>query len=441
VSSRARMGKEPGANTGAWLPMRLVGVRLYGPVRVWLALVCQLGALGAVGCSSRPFAGASADAAADASSAPFVVTQHLPGGTDSYRCSYLVVSNVDTFLAGASHVATTGMHHVLLFRTDLTSIPDGGTSLVDCYAGPSSPMRHMRGEVYGSQARSGSFAFPAGVGLPLRAGEVLLLQGHFSNPRATDIDATVQLTLTTASQGITTSAGVFFFNDPFVDIPAGAFSKASMRCLLPSDITVVSVSSHDHALAQSVSAFLDPPVGPSAPTPFYAGLDAANPLPLQASVPAGAGSRIRFTCVYQNVNGTGEVLQGLDVHNEMCVLSGAYYPALNPDVESCALAPDDFGTGAASCSQTLACVSACPAGTEPPADLGLSSTPNVDPCWQRCVVASCADASALLFALERCTQSHCAAECGMPASASCASCRMVQCPRETSACASDACGG
>jgi hypothetical protein len=300
----------------------------------------------------------------------------------------------------------------------------------------------MRGEIYGSQVRSGSFAFPAGVGLPLRAGEVLLLQGHFSNPGATDIDATVQLTLTTATQGITTSAGVFFFNDPFVDIPPGTFSKASMRCLVPSGVTLASVSSHDHALGQNVSAFLDSPAGPPATTPFYAGLDAANPLPLQASVPVEAGSRIRFTCTYQNLAGTLEILQGLDLHaSEMCVLSGTYFPAGNPDMESCALAPDGFGTGTATCSQTLACVNGCQAGTVPPADLGLSSTPNIDPCWQRCVVASCAGASAVLFALERCLQTRCAAECAAPSSASCGACQTAQCSGEATACASDSCGG
>ena len=413
-------------------------------MRVWLALVGGVAVFWTAGCSSRPLAGPIADAAPapDAPGSQFTMNQHVATGADLYVCSYVMASSVDTFVVGASHVATKGTHHFLVFRTDLASIPDGSSSSLDCYAGPSSPMSHMRGEIYGSQARTGSFAFPAGVGLPLRAGEVLLLQGHFSNPAGPDLDVTAQLTLTTTTHGITTSAGVFFFNDPFVDIPAGAFSKASMRCLVPSDVTLLSVSSHDHARAQSVSAFVDPPASPRATTPFYAGLNAANPLPLQATIPVLAGSRIRFTCTYENVTGTAEVLQGLDVQaNEMCVLSGAYYPALDPAVEVCALAPDDFGTGTATCAQTLACVNSCPAGTAPPANLGLSGTPNVDPCWQRCVVSSCADASALLFALQRCAQTQCAAECMLPSSAACASCQTAQCPREATACASDACNG
>jgi hypothetical protein len=413
-------------------------------VRVSLALLWELATIGATaGCSASSSAGhAGAAGDADTGSPLFTVAQHVAAGTDVYRCAYVVASAVDTFLVGASHVATPGTHHVLVFRTDLSSIPVGGDAPADCYAGPSSPMRHMRGEVYGSQARTGSFAFPASVGLPLRGGEVLLVQVHFLDAGAKDIDASVDLVLATSPQGISTSAGVFFFDDPFIDLAPGALGRASMRCLVPSDITIVSASSHDHARAQTVAAFLDPPAGAPATRPFYSALDAANPLPLQASIPVAAGSRVRFACSYQNVGGTAEVLQGLDIQaTEMCVLSGAYYPVMNTRAELCALAPDDFGTGAATCTQTLACVNACPAGTAPPADLGLSTTPNVDPCWQRCVVASCGDASAPLLSLERCAQTRCITECAAPSSNPCAACQAAQCPVESSACASDTCGG
>jgi hypothetical protein len=300
----------------------------------------------------------------------------------------------------------------------------------------------MRGEVYGTQARSDSFAFPAGVGLPLRAGEVLLAQVHFFDAGASDIDASVQVSMTTAVDGVTTRADVFFFNDPFIDIPAGASSQASMRCLFPSDVTILSASSHGHGHTQGVAAFLDPPGGPPGTMPFYAGLDAANPLPVQANIPVAAGSHLRFTCKYQNALGTNEVFQGLDYNaDEMCVLSGAYYPALDAGVESCSLAPDEFGNGTATCGQTVACANACPSGSAPPPDLGLSSTPNVDPCWQRCVAASCRDASALVFALERCILAHCGTECAVPSADACSACQAAQCQAESTACVSDTCAG
>jgi hypothetical protein len=405
-------------------------VRLFAPLSFAAALAA------ACGCSSS-----SGSSPAPAPS--FAVVELLAPGSDVYQCTYVVPSATAAFVTGVAHVATPGLHHVLVFRTDLSAMPVGDGAPMDCFAGPSSPMVHMRGEVYGSQASFGSLEFPAGVGLPIAAGEVLLVQVHFQNATANDIDANVSLTFTTTASGISTNAGVFFFDDPFVDVPPGALAAASMRCLVPNDVTLVTAASHDHARAQSVAAFIDPPTGPPASLPFYSALDAANPLPLQASVPVAAGSRLRFDCKYQNVNGTQEYLQGLDeVNDEMCVLSGAYYPALPREVESCALDPDEFGTGTANCAATWSCVSACAAGSAPPADLGLSSAPDVDPCWQRCVVASCPATSAPLFALERCVQSSCAADCASPAADACAACQAAACPSESTACASDpSCGG
>ncbi|HEY4012697.1 MAG TPA: hypothetical protein VGM06_05140 [Polyangiaceae bacterium] len=393
--------------------------------------------------------GAAGGCSSGAPSAPppnpsFVVEDDVVAGSDVYQCSYVVPSAAAAFVVGVSHVATRGVHHVLVFRTDLSSVPMGaGAAPVDCFAGSSSPMVHMRGELYGSQALFGSLDFPADVGLPVSAGEVLLVQVHFQNATATDIDANVSVTFTLAASGISTNAGVFFFDDPFIDVPAGAFGSASMSCLVPNDITLLTAASHDHARAQSVAAYIDPPGGPPAPIPFYSALDAANPLPLQASVPVAAGSRLRFVCKYANVDGTQEYLQGLDEQNdEMCVLSGAYYPPLPPDAETCALAPEDFGTGTADCATTWSCVSACAAGTAPPADLGLSTAPDVDPCWQRCVVASCPATSTPLFALVRCVQSNCAAECASLASDACVACQAAACPSESSACTGDPpCGG
>ncbi|MBV9948268.1 MAG: hypothetical protein JOZ69_15555, partial [Myxococcales bacterium] len=238
-------------------------------------------------------------------------------------------------------------------------------------------------------------------------------------------------------------AGVFDFDDPFIDVPPGALGQAAMRCLVPSDITIATASSQDHAHAQSVAAYLDPPGGPPATTPFYTGLNAANPLPLQASVPVPAGAHLRFACAYQNVTGTSELLRGDDYQaEETCALSGTYYPRMDAAAETCALAPDGFGVGSATCGQTLACVNACAPGSAPPADLGLGQGGGgVDPCWQRCVVQSCADASAPLFTLLGCSRANCAAECADPASPACVTCQSDHCPGDSSACAANACGG
>jgi len=270
----------------------------------------------------------------------------------------------------------------------------------------------------------------------------LLLQVHFVNASAQDIDARADVTFSTVTQGISTQAGVFFYEDPFIDIPAGAAGQASMRCIVPNDITILSVSSYGHARLQNLSAYIDAPSNPPAARPFFTSLGAANPLPIQASIPISAGSHVRVACAYQNEQGASDIFEGLDYRgDEMCVLSGTYYPVMSVAAESCALTPDEFGTGTSTCSQALACAVACPSATTPPADFGLLGTPQVDPCWQKCVAASCSATSALLFALERCSQANCSTACAAPASADCTTCQAAMCPSETSGCASDICGG
>jgi hypothetical protein len=416
------------------------GLTILHAVRVALVLMLGLAAAETLGgCSSSP---RLSDGGADSGIATPALTlsEHVPAGQDLYRCAYLVASTADAFLTAVSHTATEGGHHVLLSRTDLAAIPDSGSRPVDCFADPSNPMQHMRAAIYGSQARAGSFAFPAGVGLPVRGGEVLLAWVHFINPGSAALDASEGVTLTSTTQGVPVAAGAFFFNDPFIDVAVAATSRAAMRCLIPNDITVIDVLPHTHARALTFAAFLDAPPSPPANTPFYYSADPTSPLPPTAPIVVAAGSRLRFTCTYQN-RASQAYFQGLDdLTAEMCAFSGIYYPALSGQAESCALAPDGFGTGTATCAQALACVSACPAVTVPPSDFVGTASPGIDPCWQQCIVASCPSASAPLLALEQCAQGNCTAPCMQPASAACAACQSAQCAAQSNACASDPCG-
>src|ERR1019366_1223651 len=129
---------------------------------------------------------------------------------------------------------------MLLFTTDYTSIPAGADQVQDCYEGASSNvMSHIRGLMYGGQTPTGTEDFPPGVGLVTSPSQILLFQVHYLNSTAAPLDAEVNVHLTLDSgTDVTTNAGVLFFYDPFIDVPAGAMAKASMRCLIPRDITL-----------------------------------------------------------------------------------------------------------------------------------------------------------------------------------------------------------
>jgi hypothetical protein len=388
--------------------------------------------------------GAGADAPDDGD-APLAVTMAatVAPGSDVYRCKYVamppVAAGATAFFVGATHAYGAGAHHVLVFRTDLTAVPPGQDAERDC-ATPDDVMPHARAQIYGAQAKTGAFAMPDGVGLPLAAGEVLLVQVHYLNATASALDAQVSLSLRTRLAGITQRAGAFFFADPFVDVGPAQQGRAAMRCAIPHDATLLAVSGYAHARAIDFSAFVDPAAGPKATSPFYRAPGSANPLPLQGNVPVAAGNAVRFACTFDNTRGTTEVLGGpRSDADEACVLSGLYVPELGADVDACRTAPGGFGTGAATCAQARTCTGACPVGSAPPADLGLGSGAAADPCWQRCVVASCSDASQLLFAERACLAASCASACAAGPSAACTACAQASCAKEVSACDADAC--
>jgi hypothetical protein len=214
-----------------------------------------------------------------------------------------------------------------------------------------------------------------------------------------------------------------------------------MRCKAPAGVTVLTTVGAARERATGFEAFVDPPTG-AGPNPYYHAPGWADPLPLTANVPISSGSRLRFVCTYDNPS-SAPYLQGSDAStSEQCILSGLYYPDQGDDFGYCSAGADAFGTGAKTCAATRSCVESCPASGAPPPGLGLGGKPAVDDCWQRCIAASCPDASGRLFALETCVDSQCAAQCSGDdgrGSDACASCTSARCTSESAACEEDRC--
>lgn len=326
---------------------------------------------------------------------------------------------------------------MLLFTTDLTSVPAGEDGLRDCYESGGSMMSHIRGLMYGAQTPTGETKMPDGVGLPYKAGAVLLFQSHYLNAGASDIDAQVDVHLASVADGITNRAGVLFFYDPFIHVPAGGKARAGMGCTIRKDITLISAASHYHKRGVDYAAYVDSPSGVAGNTPFYTSTDWDHPTTLDASMSIAAGSRIRFGCGYDNSGGTSEYFQGQSADtDEMCMFIGTYYPEMSAADDFCE-DPADFGTGTKACADASACIQACPASAMPTASLEDTSAA-MDPCWQKCFVDSCPSASAPLIAQLQCVGQHCRTECASDAT-KCETCAVAQCGSEVGACQSHTC--
>jgi hypothetical protein len=406
---------------------------------------------GGAGCSSssHPAAAVSGDdggedggATADAGSlttVSFQMTESVPAGGEIFDCQYVQLPNAKEWLVAAQHNYTPGSHHMLLYTTDLTTIPPGGGQVQDCYEGTGNNiMSDARGVLYGGQTPTGSETYPQGIGLPATANEVLIFQVHYLNAGASALNAQVNVDLTFDQNAadITTQAGTIFFYDPFIDVPAGATATASMRCLIPSDITLLYASSHYHSRGVGYGAYIDPTADQLGSTPFYTSTSWSSPTNAQLTMPIASGSRIRFECDYDNSAGTQAYYAGQSAqNNEMCMFIGTYYPEMGEQADFCMTSPDMFGTGTATCGATLSCYQACGGS----ASIGSGLEIAVPDCQQACMVASCPTASALLVAFTDCMQSSCKSQCSDTTSSACTSCIATNCGAQYEACQTQTC--
>jgi hypothetical protein len=157
----------------------------------------------------------------------------VKAGQERHTCQLVALPNdTDANVVSISHDYTVGSHHFVLFTTDLDTIPADSLGQYECTIGDEPIMQHTLGVLYAAQTPHGDSPFPAGVGLPFKAHQVLLLQAHYINTTSHDIDATVRAGFDTAPIETTPQrAGFLIFYDPFVYLPpqAAATAGISMR--------------------------------------------------------------------------------------------------------------------------------------------------------------------------------------------------------------------
>jgi hypothetical protein len=360
----------------------------------------------------------------------------VPPATELHRCQFVELpSDVDVEAVAMSHVYTAGSHHFLLFETDLDAIPADLAGQYDCVNGDEPIMLHTHGVLYGGQSPTGEVSLPPGVGLGLKAHQVLMMQAHYINTSSSVIDSTVSMTFTTGpADSITTQAGFLVFYDPFIDLPAQSTASSSIRCSVPGDVTIVAASTHYHQRGTGMYVWNDPSSSTLASDSFYDTHDWQHSMNFIGPMNLAQGSVVRFQCDYLNVDGV-EVFQGPNATtSEMCVFGAVYYPKRDDDFASCSHL-SVVGSGTQSCTSLASCVQACPGEDAPRRTPGGV---NVGPCWERCVAQGCDGATDALLGLTFCIGGMCQDECSSGADA-CAACAAAKCTPSYLACAAQTC--
>ncbi len=357
-------------------------------------------------------------------------------GQELHQCQYVALpTDHDINVVALSHQYSTGSHHFLIFATDLTTIPADMPGQYDCTFGNEPIMEHTQGILYGAQTPTGSVRFPDGVGFPMTAGQVLLLQAHYLNPTGADIHAKLSAGFDTApAETRREEAGFMVFYDPFIYVPAQTQATSGIRCDVTGDINILTAVSHYHQRGKAMQVWIDPSRSSAAAAPFYETNDWEHPQDFYGPMTMSAGSVVRFRCDYDNPDAV-DVFQGPNAAtSEMCAFFGLYYPRMTSDFDYCSNL-SVTGTGTHACQELLSCVQACPAADAPQFTHGGVL---VGPCWEKCVALGCQGATDALLPVSQCVGDHCAADCALGAD-QCSACATTQCANQIGACLAQTC--
>jgi hypothetical protein len=403
--------------------------------RSTLALASGLCALALVsagcGAGSNETTGGSttgAGPAPDPAAIAFHVETTVKPGTEIQLCKFIALPKDRGELAvtSAEHTYTEGSHHFLVYRTSITEIPAGGEDLVSC--DETEWMSKVSGVAYAAQSPTGNLTLPEGVSQRFTPGEVLLVQVHYVNASAADLDAKVDFTFhTSPADSAPTEAGVLFFFNPIIDVPPHGTSTAQLSCPIPEDVNLVFAASHMHKRGASFEAHLAGQPDGS----LYTSKTWSEPVPQafspgDASAKIAKGSSISYACSYQNADDQRYLAGPSAQKDEMCMFIGMYYPKLDSATELCWNGAVKT-TGTASCLDTLKCAGLCAAG-----DLD---------CRAKCLDAICPTAAEPMMRFGRCVGPACGEICKTKGAGSpeCTSCATAKCLDEAVACQSAVC--
>jgi len=174
--------------------------------------------------------------------------------------------------------------------------------------------------------------YPEGLGMRMGGDEGLRFVMHYLNVTGVPITAQVRLTITAASAGtVKQQVGVLFFNTLAVNVPAHSPGTATGHCSMPADVNLLEINSHMHMHATHVIAKT------GSGLVLFENDDWSDPLPRNFSppLPLGNDTEITWTCTYQNNTDQPLSFGESAATNEMCIIAGTFFPALDERTHAC----------------------------------------------------------------------------------------------------------
>jgi len=267
----------------------------------------------------------------------------LAPGEEGEFCAIQQVGDRDLWLNWSDTVLSAGSHHGLLWQAsyegelpekDRQGDPIELGKLKPCEGGANSRF-NVRGVLAGSQGSTNSTArgvLPADIALHVPARSYVVMNFHMLNASEKPLEPCMKVGIHGIDKDkVSQEAGVLFFYNGNIAVPAGGSASARMACPITQPISLKTAVSHMHARGVGYEAkWLDgDPYADETEivemlyetTQWDAPRDTVWSEPKQLE----AGDFIDYACHYEN-QGDREIAQGLDTTDEMCMFQGVYWP-------------------------------------------------------------------------------------------------------------------
>jgi hypothetical protein len=241
----------------------------------------------------------------------------VEAGSEAYFCqNFANPFGKDVEVVSSESFMTPGSHHMFVFYAP------GATD------GPSEKCSGLEYEktLHSAQTPQQLITYPPDVGASVPATDGLRILAHFLNTGQQAISAELTVVFKVVPAGtVKMQAAALFFNNFNVNVPPLGTGQATKTCSIPYDAQLITVVSHMHQFGTHFLA------KESDGTVVYEGSAWDDPVPAVFDPPLllPGGSSITYSCDYENTTTQTLTFGESAKTNEMCILSGQYFPAPN----------------------------------------------------------------------------------------------------------------
>lgn len=243
-------------------------------------------------------------------------------GEELYMCqNFANPLGKDVEIQRTESYMTKGSHHMFAFEE-----PGAVNGALEACSG-----LELERSIHTSQSPYNEFRYPPGVAVNFPASMGVRINAHYLNTTGAPITARVTTVFYLAKPGtVQHHAAHLFLNNLGILVAPHSQKTMTKTCKMPKDVLLVAAASHMHQYGKRF-------IATSGGTTLYETTNWADP-PFKVYEPPVAlsmGSEITFSCDYDNPTDKTLTFGESAATNEMCILSGRYYPSENGETVEC----------------------------------------------------------------------------------------------------------